>query len=254
MKWRAEFATLGLLWTVSVILVGCQKIEPLDGGNASSTSSNEGSSSSTSGSAVASAGGSASSADVNKAGANMKRLVLAFHKYYDANGKMPPAYTKDENGNPLTSWRVLILPYIGEQAIYDQYDQTKPWDSPENLRLSKSTPAGLVNPLIANATSGLTPFVGVVGPKTALNTEKPLRYQDISDGLINTAVFIEDLNHPVIWSQPTDLSPEELLARSSFEDNVHGGTQFGIADGHIYQYGNEDREKIGWLIDIGNGL
>ncbi|PQO31756.1 DUF1559 domain-containing protein [Blastopirellula marina] len=231
---------------------GCQKIEPLDG--AQSGSGGE------AGSAVASGGGttnkptSTSTAGMEKAGKNMKRLLLALHNYHDTHGKFPPAYTKDENGQPLTSWRVLVLPQLGHQDIYNQYDQSKPWDSPENLALSKSTPDALVNPLIKNSTGGLTPFVAVVGPNTVLSTEKSHRFIDLRDGLANTAIFIEDLNHPVIWSQPTDLSPEELLARASFEDNVHGGTQFAIADGHIFQYGNEDREKIGWLIDISNGL
>ncbi len=242
-----DFAWVVLLVATAVFL-GCQKIEPLDGGNSGSGSDG----------AVASGGGStkgnASSADINKAGKNMSRLILALHQYHDAHGKFPPAYTKDENGNPLTSWRVLILPQLGHQDIYNKYDQSKPWDSPENLPLSKSTPDALVNPLIENATGGMTPFVAVAGPNTVLSTEKSHRFSDIRDGTASTAIFIEDLNHPVIWSQPVDLSPEDLLARPSFEDNIHGGTQFGIADGHIFQYGNDDREKIGWLIDINNGL
>ena len=30
-----------------------------------------------------------------------KQLALAFHNYHDVNGSFPPAYTVDENGNPL---------------------------------------------------------------------------------------------------------------------------------------------------------
>src|SRR5688572_32747678 len=49
--------------------------------------------------------------------------------------QFPPAYVADSNGTPMHSWRVLILPYIEANHIYDRYDQTQPWDSATNRQL-----------------------------------------------------------------------------------------------------------------------
>jgi hypothetical protein len=43
-----------------------------------------------------------------------------------------PAYTVDENGKPLHSWRVLLLPYIGEAELYKKIRLDEPWDSEYN--------------------------------------------------------------------------------------------------------------------------
>ena len=36
--------------------------------------------------------------------------------YHRAYGNFPPAYSKSPDGKPLLSWRVLILPYLGQKA------------------------------------------------------------------------------------------------------------------------------------------
>ncbi|MGL6227163.1 MAG: DUF1559 domain-containing protein [Thermoguttaceae bacterium] len=51
---------------------------------------------------------------------NMRQIVLAFHAYHAQHGCFPPTYTVDERGQPLQSWRVLILPYIEQQDLYEK--------------------------------------------------------------------------------------------------------------------------------------
>ena len=41
----------------------------------------------------------------------------------------PPAYSTDAAGKPLLSWRVLILPYIDQQGLYEQFHLDEPWDT-----------------------------------------------------------------------------------------------------------------------------
>jgi hypothetical protein len=55
---------------------------------------------------------------------NLKQIGLAMHNYHDAHGCFPPAYIPDENGKPMHSWRVLLLPYLeldGVRAICPEY-------------------------------------------------------------------------------------------------------------------------------------
>jgi len=42
----------------------------------------------------------------------------------------------------MHSWRVLILPYMGEeeQQLYSRYNLNEPWNSPENHKLAALRP------------------------------------------------------------------------------------------------------------------
>ncbi|QDU78053.1 hypothetical protein Pan97_51330 [Bremerella volcania] len=53
---------------------------------------------------------------------NLKVIGLALHNYHDTYGTLPPAYIPDEDGQPMHSWRVLILPFVEANHIYAQYD------------------------------------------------------------------------------------------------------------------------------------
>ena len=67
---------------------------------------------------------------------HLKQVALALHNYHDVFQAFPPAYTVDEDGKPLHSWRTLILPYLEQAALYEQIDLSKPWDAPENRHLA----------------------------------------------------------------------------------------------------------------------
>ena len=63
---------------------------------------------------------------------NLKQISLAMHSYHDVYGSLPPAYTIDEEGRRLHSWRTLLLPYLEAGQIYEQLDLSQPWDSLDN--------------------------------------------------------------------------------------------------------------------------
>ena len=65
---------------------------------------------------------------------NLKQIDLALHSYVSTNGQFPPAATTDEKGGPPMSWRVAILPFMEQDALYRQYDPKQPWNSPKNMR------------------------------------------------------------------------------------------------------------------------
>ena len=57
---------------------------------------------------------------------NLKQIGLALHNYHDAYGSFPPAWTTDADGRPLLSWRVLLLPFLDEAPLYEEFDLTEP--------------------------------------------------------------------------------------------------------------------------------
>jgi len=95
---------------------------------------------------------------------NLHEIVLAMHHYQDEYGVFPPAVVTDVNGKPLYSGRVLLLPFLGEQSLYDQFDKNRAWDSPENLPRSEKAPTIFQNPLSTGSTDpGQTDFLFVTG-------------------------------------------------------------------------------------------
>ena len=51
----------------------------------------------------------------------IRQFSLAMQNYASANMHFPPAYVADENGKPMHSWRVLLLPYIEQDDLYNRY-------------------------------------------------------------------------------------------------------------------------------------
>lgn len=72
----------------------------------------------------------------------LKTIGVAFQRYHAAHGRFPASssYMNRDGKYPL-SWRVAILPYIGEQDLYNQYRQDEPWDSEHNQTLLAKMPA-----------------------------------------------------------------------------------------------------------------
>jgi hypothetical protein len=58
------------------------------------------------------------------------------HNYASANGSFPPAAACDANGKPLLRWRVLILPYMDQDSLFQRFHLDEAWDSPDNMPLS----------------------------------------------------------------------------------------------------------------------
>ncbi len=73
-----------------------------------------------------------SSAAQTACAANLTRIGQAMLDYHAQHGRFPPAYIADENGIPKHSWRVLLLPYLGENATYQSYNQKVAWNDWEN--------------------------------------------------------------------------------------------------------------------------
>ena len=54
------------------------------------------------------------------------------HNFHAITNHFPPAVIFGPDGKPWHSWRVLILPYLEENELYNAYDFSQPWDSPRN--------------------------------------------------------------------------------------------------------------------------
>jgi prepilin-type processing-associated H-X9-DG protein len=134
---------------------------------------------------------------------NLKQIALALHNYHDANGTLPAAAICDKDGKPLLSWRVAILPYIEQQALYDEFKLNEPWDSAHNKKLLAKMPKIYASPAGNAAESHTTFYQALVGESAGFNLRKGLKFTDFADGTSNTIVVAEGAKD-VAWSKPED--------------------------------------------------
>jgi len=150
---------------------------------------------------VREAAGRASSAN------NLKQIGLAVHNYHDVHNTFP-ADIKDKTGKAILSWRVEILPYIEQQALYQQIKLDEPWDSPANKRVAQTQIKTFMSPNATNSQVdggyGVTHYRGVKGKGMAFDpTVKSLNFAGFTDGLSNTIMVVES-GDPVAWMRPDD--------------------------------------------------
>ena len=141
---------------------------------------------------------------------NLKQIGLALHNYHDVYGCFPPACVKDEEGRPMHSWRVLLLPFLEEQDLYDRYDFDQPWDGPDNRVLSQEIPYVFQCPAGELSGTPITSYLAVVGTNTLWPPRRTVRFSDIEDGTSNTLAVVELAASDVHWMEPRDLDVGDL--------------------------------------------
>ncbi len=146
---------------------------------------------------------------------NLKQIGLAMHNYHDTFNRFPDAATKDARGKSLLSWRVQLLPYLDQAALYDRFRHDEPWDSQHNLALLEQMPEVFRAPGI-DLEPGMTPYV-VIRQQGALYDEDGIgvRLAAITDGTSNTIMAVEANGISAVpWTRPDDLVPDmEFLSQ-----------------------------------------
>jgi len=141
---------------------------------------------------------------------NMREIGLGFHNHMDQKGWLPNN-SYDKNGKPLLSWRVHLLPYLNENALYGQFKLDEPWDSPNNKRLLGQMPRVYSTPEASKrAGEGKTYYRGFSHQGAVFQRPLPgqppmqLNFTNITDGLTNTILIVE-AGEAVEWTRPDDI-------------------------------------------------
>lgn len=146
---------------------------------------------------------------------HLKRIGEALRKYHEDYGTCPPAYVLGKDGERMHSWRVLILPQLGHQHLYEQYRFDEPWDSPNNSRLISQVPREFTCPADTARTTGETNYVAVVGCRTAWPEHLSARFSAVRDGTSNSVWVIETCSARVPWTSPNDVSLTDFANSTS---------------------------------------
>ncbi|MEE2641468.1 MAG: DUF1559 domain-containing protein [Planctomycetota bacterium] len=181
---------------------------------------------------------------------NLKMQGLALHNYHDVYRGFPAAYSTNEAGKPLLSWRVHILPFVEQNALYEQFHLDEPWDSEHNLKLLEKMPEIYRSPQ-SNAPPGMTSYRAVGGEGAAFiapredGRDSPFkgnRMRNFLDGTSNTVLLVEASDKMAVpWTKPNVLPIKNInvMSVAPLFGFYRDGTNFLLADGSVMFLSNK---------------
>ncbi len=170
---------------------------------------------------------------------NLQQIAFALVSYHDVYGCFPPAYLADEDGRPEHSWRVLILPYLGQNDLYDQYHFAEPWDGPNNRKLADLGTPVFTCPEDSQSLSTTTNYLAVVGPHAAWLGSESTSLADFADEWDGVLHVVEVADSNIHWMEPRDLHatwipPTVNAPRSQAISSPHlSGANAAFANGQV---------------------
>ncbi len=167
------------------------------------------------------------------AGSKLLDLGLAIHNYHDTYQVFPPASTTKLH--PQLSWRVHLLPFLEQQALYEQFHLDEPWDSPHNKSLIAKIPDVYQSGDAALTAAGKTLIMQPTGAQRIRPMEdRRVRVRDVIDGLSNSIMLVEaSAEHADVWTKPVDLNIDPQAPIADLQPHPPGGFLTLLGDGRV---------------------
>jgi hypothetical protein len=164
---------------------------------------------------------------------NLKQIGIALHNYHDTHMTLPPAFIADASGQPRTSWRALLLPYVN--PAFGNYNFNVAWNAPENDAIRQTMIPEYADFRDRESGGAKTAFVAITGQGTAFEGAKGSRFSDLVDGLSNTILIVQIKNSDIDWAEPRDLDINALTDDPNAPNTIdlQGGAIALAADGAI---------------------
>jgi hypothetical protein len=134
---------------------------------------------------------------------NLSRIGQAVHSYRDRHPQHHfPTDIAGKAGKPLLSWRVTILPHIGEEKLYKEFKLDEPWNSKHNRKLLARMPDVFRSPRVRVKAKGNTVYQVFTGKDAVFGRGAgPVMIASFPDGLSNTILAVES-SEAVPWTRP----------------------------------------------------
>ncbi|HEV8000765.1 MAG TPA: DUF1559 domain-containing protein [Planctomycetaceae bacterium] len=174
----------------------------------------------------------------------LEKLASAMRKYHDRYKHFPPAVVIGPDGKTSHSWRVTLLPFLGEemQRLYANYKLDEPWDSPANKKVLDQMP-DIFHSCYDDPKSTNSAFYVLVGPGTVFEGSKGIKISEITDEASLTLLIVE-AKRKVPWTKPEDIpyDPKKPIPElGGFEQGSFGGA---MADGSSHMLSKKVRAII----------
>jgi Protein of unknown function (DUF1559) len=168
----------------------------------------------------------------------MKEIMLAVHNFVSANNYLPPLKEhRNQDGTSKLSWRVHLLPYLGEIELYQKFKLDEAWDSPHNKPLAAQLP--MCYRMAALQAAGYTTVLAPSGKDTVLGSKDVVSFGNIVDGTSNTVFLVEvKPENAVPWTKPQDYDYDPKNPLAGILVDADGKFAIGIGDGSARMIGN----------------
>lgn len=161
---------------------------------------------------------------------NLKTLGLALGNHAFANDGALPAAAISKDGKPLLSWRVAILPFLDQKALYDKFHLDEPWDSPHNKGLLAEMPA-VYAPVVSKSEERYSTYYQVcVGEGSLFDGDRGVKLADVADEVGMTLMVVEAAK-PVPWTKPEDVTFQRQGPPPKLGGQFEDGFYVAFADG-----------------------
>ncbi len=171
---------------------------------------------------------------------HIEQIAQAFGKLREALSSKPPL----KLGSRRLSWRVYLLPFLGEKELYDKFHLDEPWDSDHNLSLIFEAPAVFGYGSSPGRTRFLMPVVGADQNSSTTLANYSIRLKD--DPGLTTFMYWAAPHNASYWTQPDERTLDDANVHRSLgwteQDNVLAAT---VAGKSITLPGDLHRSK--WL-------
>jgi hypothetical protein len=134
----------------------------------------------------------------------LSQLALAIRNYQEHHGHMPAAFIPDEVGRPSHSWRIVILPFMGEEDAYNGYAFSEPWNGPHNVQWARKhhSLAQIFKCPSDPGSDECTSYLAPTGDKSLWPGSKPHR---LTDEDLTRVLLVEVRESTIHWMEPRDL-------------------------------------------------
>lgn len=135
---------------------------------------------------------------------------MAVANYHETYKCYPPPFIADADGKPMHSWRILVLPFLERNDLYQQYRFDEPWDGPNNRKLADQMPSNYALHGCEQPGNVTTNYLRVIGDSTASPANRTVNEMEVVDGTLNTLFIIENVDSGIHWMEPRDLTFDSM--------------------------------------------
>ncbi len=181
----------------------------------------------------------------------IRSLARALLSYEQAYGHFPKPIMEMEQYGKKYSWRVALLPMLGEATLQEAYRFDQDWNSPHNRRVTAQMP-DVFRSSLADPDSTESSWYLVYGKEAVFDLQEMRTLSDITDGPGNTIMAVEaKTGHH--WAEPVDLQLDGDIVHKLGGFNKHGFNAL-FADGNSYFLSDDiNRELIMGLLTARGG-
>jgi len=164
------------------------------------------------------------------------------------NGRMMAPAIHSQDGKPLLSWRVTLLPWIEQDVLYHAFHLDEPWDSAHNIQFLSSMPKIYRHPNDPEGGKlGNTCYRVFTGPATAFPDPFPdfgqfrpfydrgsCKYPaSFADGT-SQSILIVEAAETVPWTKPDELPYDPNKPLPKVGGWFRNGFHVGMGDGSVH--------------------